>query len=83
MNEYKNLSKPRRDIYWFLWLLISFSGEPSIFFLGYEVITMIIVLVTTKEKLLGPNFNQENGMLVILLLCDPAKTNQHFRFCYR
>ena len=31
MNECKNLSKPRRDIYQFLWLLISFSGEPSKF----------------------------------------------------
>ena len=28
---------------------------------------MIIVLVTTKEKSLGTNFNQENWMLVIWL----------------
>ena len=34
----------------------------------YEVITMIIVLVTTKEKSLGTDFNQENWMLVIRLL---------------
>ena len=38
------------------------------FLLGYEVITMIIVLVTTKEKALGTNFNQENWMLVIRLV---------------
>ena len=50
MNECKNLSKPRRDIYYFI--------------LGYEVITMTIVLVITKEKSLGTNFNQENWMLV-------------------
>ena len=35
--------------------------------LGYGVITMIIVLVTTKEKSLRTNFNQENWMLVIWL----------------
>ena len=35
---------------------------------GYEVITMIIVLVTTKEISLGTDFNQENWMLVILLV---------------
>ena len=35
---------------------------------GYEVITMIIVLVTTKEKSLGIDLNQDNWMLVILLL---------------
>ena len=34
------------------------------FLFGYEVITMIIVLVTTKEKSLGTNFNQQNWMLV-------------------
>ena len=39
----------------------------AIFLLGYEVITMIIVLVTTKEKSLGTNFNQQNWMLVIRL----------------
>ena len=38
------------------------------FFLGYEVITMIVVLVITKEKILGTNFNQKNLMLVIWLL---------------
>ena len=38
------------------------------FLLGYEVITMIIVLVTTKEKSLGTDFNQENWMLVIRLM---------------
>ena len=32
------------------------------------VITMIIVLVTTKDKSLGTDFNQENGMLVIRLM---------------
>ena len=37
------------------------------FLFGYEVITMIIVLVTTKEKSLGTDFNQENWMLVIRL----------------
>ena len=37
------------------------------FLFGYEVITMIIVLVTTKEKSLGTNFNQQNWMLVIRL----------------
>ena len=35
------------------------------FLFGYEVITVIIVLVTTKEKSLGTNFNQRNWMLVI------------------
>ena len=38
------------------------------FLLGYEVIIMIIVYVTTKEKSLGTNFNQENWMLVIRLM---------------
>ena len=38
------------------------------FLLSYEVITMIIVLVTTKEKSLGTDFNQENWMLVIRLM---------------
>ena len=38
------------------------------FLFGYEVITMIIVLVTTKEKSLGTDFNQENWILVIRLL---------------
>ena len=37
------------------------------FLFGYEVITMIIVLATTKEKSLGTNFNQQNWMLVIRL----------------
>ena len=40
--------------------------------LGYEVITMIIVLVTTKEKSLGTNLNQENWMLVIRLWSSSA-----------
>ncbi len=53
MNECKNLSKPRRDVYQFIRLLISFSCEPSKF--SYEVVTMIIALVTTKEKLFGTN----------------------------
>ena len=35
-----------------------FSWELNI--LGYEVITMIIVLVITKEKSMGTDFNQEN-----------------------
>ena len=38
------------------------------FLFGYEAITMIIVLVTTKEKSLGTNFNQENWMLVFRLM---------------
>jgi hypothetical protein len=38
------------------------------FLLGYEVITMIIVLVTTKKKYLGTDINQENWMLVIWLI---------------
>jgi uncharacterized membrane protein affecting hemolysin expression len=38
------------------------------FLLGYEVITINIVLVTTEEKSLGTDFNQENWMLVIGLL---------------
>jgi hypothetical protein len=37
------------------------------FLLGYEVITMAIVLVTTKEKSLDTDFNKENWMLVIWL----------------
>ena len=39
------------------------------FLLGYKVITMIIVLITTKKKPLGTYFNQENWMLVIRLIC--------------
>jgi hypothetical protein len=35
------------------------------FLLGYEGLTMINVLVTTKNKSLGTNSNQENWMLVI------------------
>ncbi len=38
------------------------------FLLGYAVTTMIFVLVTTKEKSLDTNSNQENWMLVIRLL---------------
>ena len=38
------------------------------FSLGYEVITMIIVLVITREKSLGTNSKLENWMLVIWLL---------------
>ena len=34
---------------------------------GYEVITIDIVLVTTREKSLGTDFNQQNRMLVIWL----------------
>ena len=45
-----------------------FLMSQAIFFLGYKVITMIIALVTTKEKSLGTNFNQENCMLVIWLV---------------
>ena len=37
------------------------------FLFGYEVTTMIIALVTTKEKSLGTNFNQQNWMLVFWL----------------
>ena len=36
---------------------------------GYEIINMIIVWVTTKEKSLVTNFNQQNWMLVFRLLC--------------
>ena len=36
------------------------------FLLGYEVITMIIVLFTTKEKSLGTDFNQENLAIVLV-----------------
>ena len=69
--------------------------EPPIFVLQNELqftyqITAINVKIEFSSHmpypswfLLGHNFNQENGMLVILLLCDPAKTNQYFRFCYR
>ena len=46
------------------------------FLFGYEAITMIIVLVTTKEKSLGTDFNQENWMLVIWL------RNYFFQECY-
>ena len=42
--------------------------NPENFLLGYEVITMITVLVVTKEKSLGTDFNQENWMLVIWLV---------------
>ena len=38
------------------------------FLFGYEVTTMIIILVTTKENSLGTNFNQQNWMLVFRLL---------------
>ena len=38
-----------------------------------EKITMIIVSVTTKEKTLGTNFNQENWMLVIRLMKNTGK----------
>ena len=68
MNECKNLSKPRREIYYFSTAAnFLFCYTNQFFFLGYEVITMIIVLVTTKEKSLGTNFNHENRMLVIRL----------------
>ena len=50
MTEGKNLSKHRLEVYQFLWLLISFSGEPSKFLFGYKVRTTIFVLVTTKEN---------------------------------
>ena len=33
------------------------------FLSGYKVITMIMVLVITKEKLLGTDFNQENWII--------------------
>ena len=46
------------------------------FLIGYEVITMIIVLVTTKEKSLGTDFNQENWMLVIRLICQNFKESK-------
>jgi hypothetical protein len=36
---------------------------------------MIIVLLTTKEKSLGPNFNQQNWILVFRLLSLSAKFN--------
>ena len=39
------------------------------FLFGYEVITVIIVLVTTKEKSLVTDINQENWILVIRLMC--------------
>ena len=38
------------------------------FVLGYDVITIIFVLVVTKEISLGTDFNQENWMLVTWLL---------------
>ena len=34
---------------------------------------MIIVLVVTREKYLGTDFNQENWMLVIWLMCKVFK----------
>jgi tRNA(Arg) A34 adenosine deaminase TadA len=37
----------------------------NFFFLGYEVITMVIVSVITKEKSLGTAYDQENWMLVV------------------
>ena len=40
------------------------------FLLRYEVITMIFFLVTTKEKALGTDFNQDNRMLVIRLVSN-------------
>ena len=58
------------------------------FLLGYKVITMIIVLVTTKEKSLGTNFNLENWMLVIRLMNDEwlmndetKLTNEELKHC--
>ena len=57
------------------------------FHFDYEVITMIIVLVTTKEKLLGTNFNQQNWMLVIWLKTNTLKTltkyKPHCFLCWR
>ena len=67
MNEYKNLSKPIEETFtnfYGCWFLVN---KANVLF-GYEVITMIIVLVTTKEKSFGTNFNQENQMLVIRLM---------------
>ena len=44
--------------------LFPFLVNQANFLLGYEVIT---VLVTTKEKSLGTDFNQDNWMSVIRL----------------
>ena len=44
MNEFKNLSKTRIEIY--SYFLVNHVN----FLLDFEVITMIIALVTTKEK---------------------------------
>ena len=56
----------------FLHLVVFWVMEDEIFAnfkLGILlVITMIIVLVTTKDKSLGTDFNQENWMLVIWLM---------------
>ena len=41
----------------------TFLVDQANFLLGYEIITMIIVLVTIKEKLLDTDFNQDNWML--------------------
>ena len=54
------------------------NQENSIF--GYEVIIMIIVLVTTKEKSLGINFNQQNLMLLFRHInCYPVLLHIIFR----
>jgi len=49
-------------------VFISWDPCNKNFLIDYDVITVIIVLVTTKEKSLGTNFNQQNWMLVIRLL---------------
>ena len=49
MNEYKNLSKPIEETFtnfYGCWFLVN---KANVLF-GYEVITMIIVLVTTKAN---------------------------------
>ena len=43
------------------------------FLLVDKVITMIIVLVTTKEKSLGTNFTEQEWMLVIWLVLGLVK----------
>ena len=40
------------------------------FLFGYKFITTIIVLVITKEKTFGTNFNQQKWMLVVRLYAD-------------
>ena len=44
---------------------------------GYEVITMVIVLVTTKEKSYGTNFNQENWRIVFRLQSKIFKKDEN------